>query len=223
MTIRRIAPPWLLGLLAAAGTVFAEVDDNKNDARAGDTRPGVLERLDHQATDRELLDGRPGEDGDERKRNEQRILELMDESRSRLKSDDPGGDTQKVQAEIVRRLDELLEQMRADREQAAKETPGGTVCGGKPRDGGGGDDPEERPAKRGGGKGDDAGDKPGVGGAAGAESGLEFKETLEGWAKVSPRLRKPVMEGAAEEVVEKYRSLVRDYYRTVAERAVAER
>jgi hypothetical protein len=155
-----------------------------------------------------------------------RVRELMDESKRRLESADPGEETQQVQERIMARLDELIAQMEADREQREKEQQqrqsrcggrkDGTVCGGagKPAPGSGAAE------ARGTGS---AGEEPGHGGdgsdTAAAASPEELTEAVEGWARVHPRLREPVIEGATEQVSEKYERLVADYYRCVAERA----
>src|SRR5205823_2051389 len=47
----------------------------------------------------------------------------------------------------------------------------------------------------------------------------DLKETAENWGQVSPRLHDAVVEGAGEKVPEKYRSLVQDYYRSLATKA----
>jgi len=42
------------------------------------------------------------------------------------------------------------------------------------------------------------------------------KQTAEEWGKISPRTRNAVTEGASEEIIEKYRKYVEDYYKGVA-------
>ena len=44
----------------------------------------------------------------------------------------------------------------------------------------------------------------------------KINETAKEWGSLSPRLRESVIEGATEDIAEKYRKLVEDYYRGVA-------
>jgi hypothetical protein len=44
----------------------------------------------------------------------------------------------------------------------------------------------------------------------------QIKQTAEEWGRISPRTRNAVTEGASEEIIEKYRKYVEDYYKGVA-------
>ena len=44
----------------------------------------------------------------------------------------------------------------------------------------------------------------------------EIKETASEWGRISPRTRNAVIEGSSEQVIEKYRRYVEDYYKGVA-------
>ena len=57
-------------------------------------------------------------------------------------------------------------------------------------------------------------------GEAGRQEDLstQIKETASEWGKISPRARNAVIDGADEQVIEKYRRYVEDYYKGVAVR-----
>jgi hypothetical protein len=50
----------------------------------------------------------------------------------------------------------------------------------------------------------------------------DIQATGQEWGAVSPRLRDAVMEGAGENIVEQYRKLVEEYYRSVGSKAAGQ-
>jgi hypothetical protein len=150
------------------------------------------------------------------------IGDRMARSRQRLAlNNDPGKVTQVIQDRILRDLDFLIDQSRKQAcpggqpqpQQANK--PGqqmqkpqrevAQVQGGNPK--GGVSTKGQKPAS--------------VSRAPGASQtqtdiSQQIKETAEEWGKISPRARNAVTEGASEEIIEKYRKYVEDYYKGVA-------
>jgi hypothetical protein len=51
----------------------------------------------------------------------------------------------------------------------------------------------------------------------------EIKETGAEWGKISPRLRDAVIEGSSEQIIEKYRRYVEDYYKGVSQQGTEQR
>jgi hypothetical protein len=56
-------------------------------------------------------------------------------------------------------------------------------------------------------------------GASSPDLSADIKQNMQEWGKVTPRVREAVIEGAGEQVIDKYKSLVDDYYRTLATKA----
>jgi hypothetical protein len=51
----------------------------------------------------------------------------------------------------------------------------------------------------------------------------QIKETSSEWGKISPRLRDAVIEGSTEQIIEKYRRYVDDYYKSVNQQGTEQR
>jgi hypothetical protein len=51
----------------------------------------------------------------------------------------------------------------------------------------------------------------------------KIAETSSEWGKISPRLRDAVIEGSTEQIIEKYRRYVDDYYRGISQQGTEQR
>jgi hypothetical protein len=56
-------------------------------------------------------------------------------------------------------------------------------------------------------------------GNAATDLSKEIKESLAEWGQVTPRLRDAQIEGSSETIIEQYRKLTEDYYRSLAAKA----
>lgn len=144
-----------------------------------------------------------------------RVQGRMDESTTRLAREaDAGADTQEVQRRILEDLDQLIEaaKKQAQKKKDCKPCAGGGPAEAKPADG---------QQKVGQSKPNDAAtaaansDKPAAATVA-RVTPTEFVERREAFMRISPRVIPGVIEGATEQVSEKYRKLTEDYYKAVA-------
>ena len=141
-----------------------------------------------------------------------RVQGRMDESSTRLtRETDAGLRTQEVQRRILDDLDQLIEAAKKQK-KACKTCIGVGPSEAKPADG---------QQKVGQSRANDAAtaaassDKPSAAAAAKLPPS-EFVERREAFMRVSPRLIPSVIEGATEQVSEKYRGMTQDYYKAVA-------
>jgi hypothetical protein len=144
-----------------------------------------------------------------------RTAARMDESARRLgKEFDAGAQTQEVQRRILSDLDELIDALNRARAKPGKPNSGGSGGALEPKRADGqqiatssAPSPASTAAS--------ASDKPAPATAATAPSG-EFVDRRQAFVQISPRLRPAVIEGASEQVSEKYRGLTEAYYKAVA-------
>ncbi len=176
------------------------------------------EDVENQELEKNLLNDVP----DEEKNSKQAGLigDRMARSRQRLGlNNDPGKVTQMIQQRIIEDMDYLIDQARQQQAQ--------TRNGGPPKPGQKMAQAKPNPAQA-----QNQGKKPGqpkpggktaaaqsqAPGAAATNTDLsrEIRESAAEWGAVTPRLRDAVIEGANENVIEEYRKLVEEYYRSVA-------
>ena len=145
-----------------------------------------------------------------------RIMNLMSEAAGQLKRDfDPGQDTQQIQGEIIEKLDEAIavaqrrrsrvsgqQQQVSDKRRGQRRTDG-QKPGQQPADG---DKPPDREAST---TGQDQGAKSTATG--------RLREFRRGWGNLPQRDRDEVLQGIDEDVLEKYRPLIEDYFRALSE------
>jgi hypothetical protein len=193
--------------------------------------PDARDKLPEEATDqqieddellKDLLAGDAGADADAKQA--QRVGQRMARARQRLAMDlDPGKTTQLIQKKILDDMDVLIEQSRRQQAQArnseGQNQPSEVQTKRQPKPGEQnaqadnqgaqqqGNNPAEQSANAGGGGGKDR-DKP-----------TDLKETLREWGALSPRQREAVIEGTSESVIESYKRLVDDYYKSLATKA----
>jgi DNA repair exonuclease SbcCD ATPase subunit len=177
--------------------------------------------------DNELLEGKPhGEDADA---DSASAVDRMGRSRQRLADHDAGEITQRVQKAILGDIDKLIEESRRQQSQQQGQPGQGQPQPGQPRPQPGQPGSEQAGAAQGtqgqrsGGQGRSAdgsrGSQPGGPGPTDpARAGGDLSERMAEWGGVTPRQRQAVIDGAGETVVEKYRALIDDYYRALAQK-----
>lgn len=172
--------------------------------------------------DKELLEGKPhGTNADAPASN---VIDRMARVRQRLAdSSDPGDVTQKIEQNVVRDLDTLIEAARkqqakgSSKQNSKSNKPNNDNGGPKPGDQANNQGPPQPPnpnAKSSGAK-TEAGTEGGHG--EGSSQGGALTESRATWGAPTPRLRNAIVEGADDRPLEKYRALIDDYYRTLAE------
>jgi hypothetical protein len=137
---------------------------------------------------------------------------------------DPGTTTQKIQERIVKNMDDLIEEARQQQQQMASGSQPGPPRQGPPKPDQGNAQADNQGQKQGTSQLNHAqkpaaNDQVSAGNENGADLSKQLKETAENWGAISPRLHDAVIEGANEKVPDKYRSLVEDYYRSLATKA----
>ncbi len=200
----RAAHVFMLAVFVGLGIALARpsVAQPRDTAERAEQREDLAKRL---------IDGTdPNDSNDVMKR----VVSLMDESHERLWSDfDVGAETQRVQAQILSDMDEAVERaltqssngseyvVDGDERRMPKPKPQ------QPRD-----------------KGNDAGPQSAEGSGGGARSEQTdrsrsgpFEETRRGWGHLPPRDREEIVQGLREQVLEEFRPLIEEYYRSLAE------
>ncbi len=155
------------------------------------------------------------------------VGDRMARSRQRLATDDDAGPvTQEIQHRILDNLDDLIEQARKKEAQQQNQQPkpgekGEQMADAKPGPGtpqpGG-----KKPGQHADGGASPAQSASGGSGGASAPAGADAEKQADRmWGAVTDRQRKAVIEGDTEKPLEKYRTLVDDYYRTMSLKAKA--
>jgi len=181
-----------------------------------------VEDVENQELDDELLGGEPK--AEKMEKDVRLVGTRMARSKQRLADNhDSGKATQLIQDRIVLNIEQLIKE--AENQEGGSGQAGGKAGKkGQPKPGEG-EQPDNQQA--------DGGQKPqpGVkdpGGTDGAKESLtppkgtavatseEIVEKMSEWGGVTPRLRDAVIEGASETIIEKYKKLIDDYYKTLA-------
>ncbi len=175
--------------------------------------------------DAELLTGKPvGEDSEPTIDD---VSRRMTRSRMRLADKDAGAVTQKVQKRLVQSLDELIQkaQQQQSSSSSSSSSGGGKQTKAKPsgQQPGGKDGPGQTGGK--GTQGSDAAKESALSaGGKPPDAPLgDIRQTARDWGGISARDRQAVIDSSGEDVVEKYRKLVEDYYRSLSEKNSSER
>jgi hypothetical protein len=179
------------------------------------------EDVENDELDKNLLDDKPAAEKEETQAG--LIGDRMARSRQRLAiNTDPGKVTQIIQDRILQDFDVLIDQAR--QQQAELRNPPKNSQ--KPQQQ---SKPSDQIAKA-----ENQGKKPGQAkpsanpaqvssanapGNAAADLSKEIKESLTEWGQVTPRLRDAQIEGSSETIIEQYRKLTEDYYRSLATKA----
>ena len=146
------------------------------------------------------------------------IMRLMADAREQLDREfDPGKQTQALQQEIVKRLDEAI----SAAQQQTRRSSGKSTSRSDKRRGKQQAQPKQQPKQA---DGQTEQVKTGTGQAAGtkgdaqrAERSRRLREFRRGWGHLPARDREEVLQGIDEDVLEPYRELVERYFRTLAE------
>jgi hypothetical protein len=182
------------------------------------------EQIEDQELEKNLLEDKPAEE--KAQKDIGLVGDRMARSQQRLASKyDPGTTTQKIQDRIVKNMNDLIEEARQQQQQMASQSQPGKPQQGAPKPG----DADAQAQNQGRQPGQQSqpnhastpasGDKATASAENNADLAKELKETAENWGQISPRLHDAVIEGANEKVPDKYRSLVEDYYRSLATKA----
>jgi hypothetical protein len=173
---------------------------------------------DDKELDSQLLTGKPGTDPAEQQVN--RVGDRMTRSRQRLALNHDGGQiTQVVQQKIITDLDDLIQQARQREAQTRNRPPGSPQQQPEPAD-------AQASAQNQGKQQAAAPRSPGATPAANshrdgppgqdAQLSADIKQSLTEWGQVTPRLRQALVDGSGESVVEPYRKMIEDYYKSLA-------
>lgn len=147
------------------------------------------------------------------------MIRLMGESAERLEVDfDCGEETQDLQRRVMEELDSAIKEAAARRRRTPpssqsassdkRQRPGTPQPGGKSKNEGEGKE------------GDASADAAGVSVTQltdAAKAGGELKESRRAWGNLPPRERDEVIQGAAEDSLERYRQWIEQYYRALQE------
>ncbi len=157
------------------------------------------------------------------------VGDRMARSRQRLAmNDDPGAVTQDIQHRILDNLDDLIRQAQKKEAQQQNQDPSkgdkGEKMGQAKADPGTQEQGQGKPGK---GQKSEGGTAPAQtanagGGGASTPAGADLaKQEAKMWGQPSPRERNAIVESNGERVLDKYKNLVDDYYRTMSTRAKA--
>ncbi len=184
------------------------------------------EDVENQELDQDLLGQKT--DAERIEKNTNLIGDRMARSRQRLGlNKDAGKITQVIQDRIVVDLEKLIEESRKQecngtgqskpgmaQKQAPPRATGVIVQNGKPKEG------QSKPNR---------GSSPAANSSAPQPTATQtdlsqqIKETSAEWGKISPRLRDAVIEGSSEQIIEKYRKFVEDYYKGLSQQGTEQR
>jgi cobalamin biosynthesis protein CobT len=177
------------------------------------------EKIEDDELEKNLLSDKPIEDKAEKDIG--LVGDRMFRSKVRLGDDnDPGTTTQKIQERIVKNMDDLIQMARQASAQG-KPKPGDGQPG-EPKDGqpqqANNQGKENKPGQSQMNNAQQPAQADSASSANENDAQLrdDIKNTAENWGKTSPRLHDAVIEGAGEQVIEKYQQLVKDYYRSLA-------
>ena len=154
-----------------------------------------------------------------------RVADRMGRSRQRLAGPaDTGSVTQLIQTRIMEDLDRLVAEARErDRQEQQRQRSQPSqkqeiAKGGQPKpDGQAGGNPGQSSSNQSTNAASDS--SLADGGVPSINQGGDIRQTAREWGGLSPRQRQAVIDGSSDAVVEKYRAMVEDYYRALAERS----
>lgn len=177
--------------------------------------------VENQELEADLLGEKP--DTEKLQKGVNRVGDRMGRSRQRLATNHDGGKvTQKIQDRILLDLDELIDEARNQSAQPkpgvgqCKPKPGEQMAQAKPGEGQKPGTPKPGASQQGGKSPAQQSEQSG-GGDPTAKPTTDLKQTMQEWGQTTPRLRQAVVEGATETVIDKYKNIVDDYYRALAD------
>lgn len=176
------------------------------------------EQVEDQELDTTLLEGKPGAEVVQKDMN--LVGDRMARSRQRLAiNDDPGQTTQVIQQRIIDNLDDLIEMARKKEAQTQGQSGKGQAQAmNKPKPEGGAQPGNQANSgiKQQGGTTPAQNSNNGGPGAQAADLSTDIHQKMTEWGGITPRQRAAVIESAGEQVMQKYKTLVDDYYRSLA-------
>jgi hypothetical protein len=176
------------------------------------------QQIDDQELEQQLLGGGAAADSSKGQQDANLVGARMARSKTRLEGDDPGAVTQKIQDRIIDNLDDLIDQAR-QQEQMAQSSGSGQKPG-QPQPGQDPGQPNNNQANgqsnlQGGSSPATVSQAPGNKGGT-ADTSKLIEDRMAEWAQTSPRQRLAVIEGATEQPIEKFKSFIDDYYKSLA-------
>jgi len=180
-----------------------------------------IDQIENQELEKDLLAG--DADADAEQKQVTRVADRMARARQRLVTNlDPGQTTQLIQKRILDDMDILIEQARKQQAQARNsenQEPGEAQAKQQPRPG-----EQQQPNNQGQQQqqaSDAAQQSVTSAGGLGKDNNniADIKQTLKEWGALSPRQREAVIEGSSDTVIEAYKKLVDDYYKSLATKA----
>jgi hypothetical protein len=181
------------------------------------------EKIEDQELEDELLKG--AADADKNEKQARLIGDRMARSRQRLGiNNDPGKITQAIQKRILDDLDILIDEAREQQaqsrnrqqQQGQAQQQQGAQQGTAQAQQQGQEGQQSQPNQ--GTQGAQQSNSPGSA-AVNPELSRDIRESLSEWGQVTPRLRDAQIEGSTETIIEKYRSLIEEYYRSLSTKA----
>ncbi len=177
------------------------------------------EQVENQELDQQLLTGDATDEKTEKQVN--LVGDRMARVRQRLAlNDDPGKTTQLIEDRIIIDLDTLIDQARKQQAQTRNSPPKPgeqQQQQSKPSDAQAQNQGQRQqqqqnhdPAKQ---------DKLAAGKDGQADSTTSIRESMQEWGGVTPRQRAAVIEGGGETIIEPYKKLIDDYYKSLATKA----
>jgi hypothetical protein len=177
------------------------------------------EDLENKETDDALLNDKPDVDAGERQAN--LIGNRMARSRQRLAlNGDPGKVTQLIQKKILDDLDALIEQARKQQAQARnsdQQSKAGEKQQNQPAEAN--QQANQKPNQRSGNPAQDSTPNAGPAANPANKPGTDIRENAAEWGKLTPRVRDAVLDSKDETIIESYRKLVEDYYKSLSTKA----
>jgi hypothetical protein len=230
------APEKLLALGNRQGDLRSLLDQTLQKASHGKVKlrpePPNKDQLPEEANkeqveDQELIQALAGDkpNADVAEKGVMMVGDRMARSRQRLAiNDDPGKVTQIIQERILKDLDILIDQSKKQQAQTTGQPNGKQQQGQQMAQAQAGRQVADVQGKGQQGKrsvaGSTAAQQSNSPGAEATQQDLsqQIRQTQSEWGKISPRTRNAVIEGSSEQVLEKYRRYVEEYYKGVAVR-----
>ncbi len=209
----------------------APPEPDPNVTFAEDGRPGAI---DDAALDQELLNGKPADEAVDDVATAVLIKMAMSRQRLDIKSD-AGQETQRLQKSLLAELDILIDQARKNPSNGGGGGKGKDDIGMKQPSNPGQSEPKQGGGKAGGPKAGQgqpmAGSTSGSGAKTESSSGGSYSgggdpskplaEVMKEWGTITPRQRQAIIEGASDQMIEKYRTEIEAYYRSLGDSAAA--
>jgi hypothetical protein len=130
---------------------------------------------------------------------------------------DPGEKTQGQQAKILEALDDLIKSAKPSKSSSGGgQDDGESDRRGNPKDGTSPEDQSGKNVKPGGNVSGETTETQATPADAEVEGG-RFRESRRGWGHLPSRDREEVLQGIQDDVVERYRQMIDEYYRALAE------